>query len=65
MTKDFPDEGFLSYREEMTEFSDCVMNSKQPETGGDVGLRALAVIEAMVRSVASRRIVDMKEVLES
>jgi predicted dehydrogenase len=64
MTKEFPDEGFSSYREEMTEFGDCVIHSKQPETGGEVGLRALAVIEAMVQSIATRRIVDMKEVLE-
>jgi predicted dehydrogenase len=64
MTKEFPDEGFSSYREEMNEFGDCVIHSKQPETGGEVGLRALAVIEAMVQSVATRRIVDMKEVLE-
>lgn len=64
LTREFPDEGFLSYREEMTEFGDCVLNSKQPETDGGVGLRALAVIEAMVQSIASRRIIDMKEVLE-
>ncbi len=65
LTKEFPNEGFLSYREEMNEFGDCVINSKQPETGGEEGLRALAVIEAMVQSIATRRVIDMKEILQS
>jgi len=65
MTEEFPNEGFSSYREEMNEFGDCVINSKQPETGGEEGIRALAVIEAMVQSVATRRVIDMKEILQS
>lgn len=65
LTEDFPDEGFASYREEMNEFGDCVLHSKQPETGGGEGLRALAVIEAMGQSIATRRIIDMKETLQS
>lgn len=65
LTKEFPNEGFSSYREQMNEFGDCIMNSKQPETGGPEGLRALAVIEAMVQSIATRRVIDMKEILQS
>ena len=65
LTEEFPNEGFASYREEMNEFGDCVLHSKQPETGGGEGLRALAVIEAMVQSIATRRVIDMKEILQS
>jgi predicted dehydrogenase len=48
---EFPNEGMTSYTEEMTEFADCILGKKDPETSGTVGLEALAVIEAMVRSV--------------
>lgn len=65
LTEEFPNEGFASYREEMNEFGECVLHSKQPETGGGEGLRALAVIEAMVQSIATRRVIDMKEILQS
>ncbi|MEX1139542.1 MAG: Gfo/Idh/MocA family oxidoreductase [Bacteroidota bacterium] len=65
MSEDFPNEGFASYREEMNEFGECILHSKQPETGGGEGLRALAVIEAMVQSISTRRVIDMKEILQS
>jgi predicted dehydrogenase len=59
----FPEEGMKSYKEEMTEFADCIIGNKQPETSGEVGLEALAVIEAMVRAVESGRIESIDDIL--
>jgi predicted dehydrogenase len=63
--EDFPGEGFASYHEEMNEFGECILKGSRPETGGEEGLRALAVIEAMIRSIRDRRVVDLKEVLQA
>ncbi len=48
----------------MREFGDCVLSGTMPETGGEQGLRALAVVEAMVRSVEQHTVVDIKQILE-
>ena len=61
--EEFPHEGFASYGEQMNEFGECVLSGRKPETGGEEGLHALAVIEAMVESAATRRIIELKEVL--
>ena len=61
--EDFPDEGTRSYTLQMREFGECVLTGRQPETDGPGGLRALAAIEAMTRSVAERRTVRISEVL--
>jgi len=49
--EDFRNEGAESYILQMKEFGECILQGKQPETGGNEGLRALAVIEAMTRSM--------------
>ena len=62
--EDFKQEGMESYVLQMQEFGDCVLHNKQPETGGEEGLHALAVIEAMSQSVATGRIITIQEVLQ-
>ncbi len=62
--EDFQQEGAESYILQIREFGECILNGTQPETGGDEGLHALAVIEAMTRSVASGRAVTTNEVLQ-
>lgn len=63
--EDFSSEGAESFILEMREFGECITKGIQPETGGEVGLQALAVIEAMVRSVETRSVVDMNTILQS
>jgi len=62
--EDFGGEGGGSYILQMREFGECVLDQKEPETGGEEGLQALAVIEAMMRSVETRSVVDMQTVLQ-
>jgi predicted dehydrogenase len=61
--EDYSSEGAGSYILQMREFGDCVLSKAQPETGGLEGLRALAVIEAMVHSVEHHSVVDLKNIL--
>ena len=61
--EDFSSEGAGSYILQMREFGDCVLQRKQPETGGEQGLRALAVIEAMVKSVENHLVVELNDIL--
>ena len=61
--EDFSTEGAGSYILQMREFGECVLKGLQPETGGEEGLRALAVIEAMSRSVENHAVVEIKEIL--
>ncbi len=62
--EDFQQEGAESYMLQMREFGECIRGSKQPETGGQEGLYALAAIEAMSLSVSSGRSVTIQEVLK-
>lgn len=61
--EDFSSEGAGSYILQMREFGDCILQGKKTETGGTEGLRALAVIEAMVRSVEHHTVVELRELL--
>jgi predicted dehydrogenase len=61
--EDFSTEGSGSYILQMREFGECVLKGLQPETGGEEGLRSLAVVEAMGRSVENHAVVEMKEIL--
>jgi predicted dehydrogenase len=61
--EDFSTEGAGSYILQMREFGECVLHGQQPETGADEGLRALAVVEAMVRSVENHAVVELNEIL--
>lgn len=56
-------EGAGSYNLQMQEFGDCLLHRRKPETGGLEGLRALAVIEAMTRSVAESRTIRIDSIL--
>ena len=61
--EDFSSEGAGSYILQMREFGECVLHGKQPETGGEEGLRALAVVEAMVKSFENHAVIELKEIL--
>ena len=61
--EDFSNEGAESYILQMREFGECIVHGKQPETGGEEGLRALAVVEAMVKSVENHAVVELNEIL--
>ena len=63
--EDFSAEGSESYILQMREFGECVRSGKTPETGGEEGIRALAVIEAMVASVTKRSVVEVDEILKA
>ena len=59
----FETEGAESYVLEMREFGDCILTGRRPETGGAEGLRAVAVIEAMLKSLQSKRAIEMDDVI--
>ena len=61
--EDFSSEGAGSYILQMREFGDCILNGTQPETGAKEGLKALAVIEAMARSVEHHSVVELNDIL--
>jgi len=63
--EEFKGEGAESYELQMQEFGECVLNNRLPETGGEEGLRALAVIEAMAQSVATSAVIDVEHLLYS
>lgn len=58
---DYSDEGLESFMLEMEEFGECILKGTRPETDGAVGLRALAVIEAMTISMQRGRTVEVGE----
>jgi predicted dehydrogenase len=62
--EDYSSEGAGSYILQMREFGDCILRGLRPETGGAEGLRALAVIEAMVQSVEHHSVVAIKTILD-
>jgi predicted dehydrogenase len=51
--------------EEMDEVASCIQEGGRPETAGEEGLAAWAVMEAIIRSAKSGLPVEMKEVLKS
>ncbi|MRR12926.1 Gfo/Idh/MocA family oxidoreductase [bacterium] len=59
----FRDQGEQSYVEQMREFGECVLNGRVPETDGEVGLRAVAVVEAMRASLESSALVSVNDIL--
>jgi predicted dehydrogenase len=63
IVEDFSSEGAGSYILQMREFGECVLHGGQPETGGREGLRALAVVEAMTKSVVNHSVVELSEIL--
>ncbi len=59
----FETEGAESYVLEMREFGDCILTGGQPETGGTEGLRAVAVVEAMLKSLQNKRVIEINEIM--
>ena len=53
-----------SLAEEMDEFASCIQTGYRPEVGGEEGLAAVAVIEAMIRSAELRLPVETKTLME-
>ena len=49
--------------EEIDEFAYCIQEGARPETAGEEGLAALAVIEAIMRSAESGLPVEIKDLL--
>ena len=49
--------------EEIDEFAYCIQEGAKPETAGEEGLAAMAVIEAIVRSAESGLPVEIKDLL--
>jgi len=64
LEEDFRSEGYASFEEEMREFGSCIADGVKPETGGEEGLQALAVIEGMVHSLNSNAIVNIDDILK-
>lgn len=59
----FETEGAESYVLEMREFGDCILTGRQPETGGTEGLRAVAVVEAMLKSLQKKRVIEINDIM--
>jgi len=51
--------------EELDEFAKCALTGAKPETGGEEGLQALAVVLAAIKSSQEKRNVTIKEILEA
>lgn len=49
-------------RDELVEFAECVRTGAAPEVGGPEGLEVVAVLQAIVESAATRRVVELDEV---
>lgn len=52
-----------SYFAEIAEFAECILDNRSPEVDGEVGLRNLAAIEAMLLSAESGRAVEISRVV--
>jgi len=59
----FETEGAESYVLEMRDFGECILTGKRPETGGIEGLRAVAVVEAMLKSLQTKCVVEINEIM--
>ena len=56
-----PTEVIDTFVDEMEEFARCILEGAEPETGGPEGLEVAAVLEAIVRSAATGRTIDLSE----
>lgn len=59
--KDPIDEALLS---EIEEFSNCIRTGEKPEVGEEEGIRALAVIEAAIKSQESGKVLNLGEIIK-
>lgn len=59
-TEDIDGESYLS---EINEFAECVLTGRTPEVDGEVGLRNVAVVEAMAKSAESGHSIRVDEIL--
>jgi predicted dehydrogenase len=51
--------------EEMAEFGRCVREGSRPEVSGAEGVRAIAAVEAIVRSAETGKTINLKELIGS
>jgi predicted dehydrogenase len=49
------------YADEMAEFAHCILEGTEPETGGPESLEVAAILEAVVRSAATGRTVELSD----
>lgn len=52
-----------SFRNELTEFANCILKRERPEADADTGLKQLIVHEALVRSADTGKLVSIKDIL--
>jgi len=50
--------------EELEEFADCIMGTKEPETGAKEAIAALAAIRGIMISAKEKRPITLEEVIE-
>lgn len=55
----FFDEDIESYIEELCEFAECIINRRKPEVDAEIGLKNLKVIEAMIESNITKKVVKI------
>jgi predicted dehydrogenase len=55
----------IANREQFTDLAKCIRQGGEPEVTGVHGVRALAIMRAMLRSHAERRLVSLEEILEN
>jgi predicted dehydrogenase len=63
-TEDVDKQRLDSLKEEMNEFATSILENKEPETNGEVGLQAVAVIEAIHQSAESGKIVNIEDLFQ-
>ncbi|MHA1370076.1 MAG: Gfo/Idh/MocA family protein [Promethearchaeota archaeon] len=52
----------FGYPQEIAHFVDCILNKKEPRTGGLYGLKVLNVVEAMYKSAKSGKIEEVPKI---
>ncbi|NOY76295.1 MAG: Gfo/Idh/MocA family oxidoreductase [Calditrichaeota bacterium] len=55
LTTTFTQPGDEPYKEEIREFASCILENREPEVPGEMGLQNLLVLEALIRSAEEHR----------
>jgi predicted dehydrogenase len=63
-TEDLGDEGYESYTLQMEEFGRAILEGVRPETGGPEGLHNIAVMDAMILSIESGKMISIDDILK-
>lgn len=62
--EDMGNEGYESYILEVEEFGDAILTGIRPETGGAEGLHNIAVMDAMIMSIETGKVVSIDDILK-